>query len=432
MSTVREVNFDGLIGPTHNYAGLSLGNVASQANAGEASNPKAAALQSLSKMRLLIDLGLVQGFLPPLPRPNFKALYALGFGADERTAIERAWRCDPAIVATVYSASSMWTANAATVAPSTDTKDARVHFVPANLASNLHRQFEGSQTAQLLQQVFADPDHFRHHPPLPGGVFFSDEGAANHGRLAPSHAEPGLHVFVYGDDGARYPARQSRAASAAVARSLELNDQRVLLLKQSPAAIDAGAFHNDVVGVANENVLFLHEQSFADRDLALARVKECAPGVEIIEAPSREMPLEDAIASYLFNSQLVTLGDGKMALILPVEARENQCANDFLKRVLEDDNSVAALNFIDVRESMRNGGGPACLRLRVVLNGAEQAAVSPLFITDPDGIERLEAWVARHYRDRLVADDLRDPDFAREALDAVSTLYGMLGVRLPN
>ena len=53
MHTAREFNFDGLVGPSHNYAGLSFGNVASFSNVKSASNPKQAALQGLAKMRAL-------------------------------------------------------------------------------------------------------------------------------------------------------------------------------------------------------------------------------------------------------------------------------------------------------------------------------------------------------------------------------------------
>ena len=58
-----EANFDGLVGPTHNYAGLSVGNVASLNNAKNTSNPKQAAKQGLAKMKALADLGMVQGVL---------------------------------------------------------------------------------------------------------------------------------------------------------------------------------------------------------------------------------------------------------------------------------------------------------------------------------------------------------------------------------
>ena len=426
--TYTEVNFDGLIGPTHNYAGLSFGNVASAKNAGGVSNPREAALQGLGKMRALIDLGLTQGFLPPLVRPDLKTLRALGFGGSDKDVIEKAAKREPQLLANCYSASSMWTANAATVAPSPDTPDGKVHFTPANLAANFHRAIEIDQTSRNLRHIFADEKHFAHHPALPGGVHFGDEGAANHGRLATSHDAEGIHLFVYGEDGDRFPARQRQRASEAVARNHGVKN--ALFIKQSKAALDAGAFHNDVVGVVNESVVFLHEQSFEDRDAAYAAIRDAAPFVEIVEAPASEVSLEDAVTSYLFNSQLVTLPGGEMALILPRESEENSRTKAFLERTQSENNPINRIIFKDVRESMRNGGGPACLRLRVLLSAEELAAVDQRFILDDDKINQLEAWVKEHYRDKLHPDDLADPAFMTEALTAIEALYDRLGLSM--
>lgn len=433
MTQFREVNFDGLIGPTHNYAGLALGNIASAKNVGSVSNPRAAALQGLQKMRALLKLGCAQGFLPPLARPDLRILRALGFSGSDRRVIEKCAKTDTRLLANVYSASSMWTANAATVAPSPDTPDGKVHFTPANLASNFHRAIEADETARLLKHVFADPDHFAHHAPLPGGVHFGDEGAANHGRLAPGHGEPGIHLFVYGEDGERFPARQRRRASQAVARNHGLDAEKTVFLQQARAALDAGAFHNDVVGVANGRVLFLHEQSFENRHAALAAIGAAAPFVEVIEAKAATVSLGDAVASYLFNSQLVSLdscveGGGEMALILPIEVEENPRAKAFVDETLAANNPVGRAVYLDVRESMRNGGGPACLRLRVVLSAEERAGVNQNFLLDEEKISALEAWVQKHYRDRLHADDLRDPAFMEEAFAALDALAGLLGM----
>src|SRR6202008_1709189 len=62
---LTEINFDGIVGPSHNYAGLSLGNLAATSNAGLASRPREAALEGVAKMRANLALGLVQGILPP-------------------------------------------------------------------------------------------------------------------------------------------------------------------------------------------------------------------------------------------------------------------------------------------------------------------------------------------------------------------------------
>jgi succinylarginine dihydrolase len=421
----QEANFDGLIGPTHNYAGLSLGNTASAKNAGAVSNPRAAALQGLSKMRALLQLGCVQGFLPPLMRPDLGVLRALGFTGTDAQIIERAGKEAPSLLVDVYSASSMWTANAATVAPSPDTPDGRVHFTIANLASNFHRSIESDGTARALRRIFSNEKHFAHHASLPGGVHFGDEGAANHGRLAKSHGEKGVHLFVYGEDGKRFPARQKRRASEAVARLHGLGRDQTVFILQAKKALDAGAFHNDVVSVANGGVLFTHEGAFEEREAAYAAIRKAAPFVEIVEAKTKEVPLQDAVASYLFNSQLISLAGGEMVLILPKEAEETARVKAFIDATLAANNPVNRAIYIDVRESMRNGGGPACLRLRVVLSAAEVDAVDRNFLLDDSKIAALEAWVGKHYRDRLSLQDLRDPAFMIEAFAALDTLTNL-------
>jgi succinylarginine dihydrolase len=279
-----------------------------------------------------------------------------------------------------------------------------------------------------LKHIFADERHFIHHPLLPGGLHFGDEGAANHGRLAPSHGDKGVHLFVYGLDGERFPARQKQRASEAVARNHRLDPAKTVFLQQSKAALDAGAFHNDVVGVANGTALFLHEQSFEDRDGAYAAIRQAAPFAEIIEAPKGAVSLEDAIGSYLFNSQLLSLPGGEMALVLPKESEENARVKAFVDETLARNNPINRALYLDVRESMRNGGGPACLRLRVVLSDAELAATNQNFILDDARVAALEAWAKKHYRDRLTPDDLRDPAFMEEALAALDALTGLLGM----
>ncbi len=428
-----EYNFDGLIGPTHNYAGLSFGNLASAKNAGAASNPKEAALQGLAKMREAMGLGLKQGFLPPQDRPHLKTLRALGFSGTDTQIIENAARIAPELLANCYAASPMWTANAGTVAPSPDTLDRKVHFTAANLAANFHRSIEAETTARVLAHIFSDEKYFAHHPPLPGAMHFGDEGAANHGRLCENHGDKGVHLFVFGEDGEKFPARQKLRASEAVARNHLLDPVKTVFVKQSGAALDAGAFHNDVVGVANGTVLFLHEKSFADKETAYRDIREAAPFVEIIEASAKDVSLEDCIGSYLFNSQLLTLpagdgGGGEMALLLPNEAQENPRVKAFVDETLAKNNPINRAIYKDVRESMRNGGGPACLRLRVVLSQEEAAAADGHFLLDEAKISKLEDWVNAHYRDRLSPDDLADPALMEESFAAMEALTDLLSM----
>jgi succinylarginine dihydrolase len=435
-----EANFDGIVGPTHNYAGLAYGNLASMGSGGSPSNPRKAALQGLAKMKLLADLGLVQGVLPPQERPDVGALRDLGFcGSDDRVLASAARRA-PGVLVACASASSMWAANAATVSPSADTTDGRVHFTPANLCTQPHRALETRTTARILRTVFAAPEHFVHHDPLPPGFGFADEGSANAMRLGPDHGSPGVEVLVYGRSAAatwktaprRYPARQTREASEAIARRHRLRQGRVVLAQQSSAAIEGGVFHNDVIAVANGNVLFYHEQAFAERAVLRElrrKVEACGVAPVLIEVPAAEISLAEAVRTYLFNGQLVTCpDDGRMVFVAPSDCRGSARARNVLGALLESENPVAAVQYVNVRQSMKNGGGPACLRLRVVLTAAELDATHRGVLLDGKLYRRLRSWVERHYRDRLAPGDLADPALLEESRAALDELTGILGL----
>jgi succinylarginine dihydrolase len=405
--SVAEINFDGIVGPTHNYAGLSHGNLAATRSAGATSYPRAAALQGIAKMRANLALGLTQGILLPHDRPDTRWLAALGTDATNAGAL---W-------APATSASAMWAANAATVSPAADTADGRCHLSVANLVTMPHRAHEWPQTLAQLALAFGDASAFAVHGPVPAP--YGDEGAANHMRLATAHGAPGVEVFVYGEQGGRFPARQHRIASESVARRHGLDPGRTLFVEQSAAAIAAGAFHNDVVAVANEGVLFAHEQAFADRDGFYAALRARLPAVEIVEVPAAAISLEDAIASYLFNAQLVTLPAGGMALVLPGEARAHERVWHWLQALVAGNGPIRTLVPVDVRESMANGGGPACLRLRVV---CDPARVDPRFLVDDARLDTIAAIVAGYWPERVDARDharLGDWPAARRARAAL-------------
>jgi succinylarginine dihydrolase len=440
---MREINFDGLVGPTHNYGGLSLGNVASARSEGRTSSPRAAALQGIAKMRFVHGLGVEQAVLPPPLRPSLRTLRALGFrGPDEEILASVATSTDGEHLLRLCSSSSaMWAANAATIAPSSDTADGRVHIVPANLQTMFHRAIETETTHALLERLFADERRFAVHAPLPGGGQLADEGAANHTRLeTPGHEAVhvlawGKRAWVDGVDGgdeaapAKYPARQTLEASSTLARVLQLDPKRSLLPQQHPRGIDEGSFHTDVLAVGHRNFLMAHELAFADRPTLYADLQRLlGDALTIATVSSHELPVADAVAAYPFNSQLVEVPDGTLAIIAPVEARENARARAFLDSVVAGDNPVRALHFIDVRQSMDNGGGPACLRLRVPLTAEERASVhGDVFFTDTLGAD-LEAWVNAHYRDRLAPKDLADPQLYREIMTALDELAARLGL----
>jgi len=432
------MNFDGLIGSTHNYAGLSEGNLASTNNAKLVSHPRQAAKEGLAKMFRLHQLGLKQGVLLPQERLHMPTLRHLGFTGSDSEVIAKVSSSAPHLLAMCYSASSMWAANAATVSPSADTADGRVHFTPANLKSMFHRSIEAETTSRLLKVIFNNSACFAHHDALRGGAHFGDEGAANHNRLCSNYGDQGVELFVYGrrdfGDSRRntdFPARQSLEASMAIARRHQLHGDKVVMARQSAKVIDAGGFHNDVVSVSNKNVLFMHELAFEDKADLIDGVTRAFQGqpLHFVQVPDRSVSLENAIQSYLFNSQLVNLPNSEdMTLILPMESRENPAVYNYLLDLIEQDTPIKNLEFVDVRQSMRNGGGPACLRLRVVLTEQELARVNANFILDDHLFSRLNRWVDKYYRDELRASDLADPDLLDESRAALDELTQIMDI----
>jgi succinylarginine dihydrolase len=408
-----EINFDGIVGPSHNYAGLSLGNLASQRNAGHVSQPRAAALQGIDKMRANLALGLAQGIFIPHPRPDRAWLVELG------TSIEEA---EPALAANAMSASAMWAANAATVSPAPDAADGKCHLTVANLKTMPHRSHEWPATLAQLRLAFGS-DAFAVHGPVPPA--FGDEGAANHMRLAASPGEAGVEVFVYGLSGGPFPARQHIEASRAIARRHRLDPERTIFARQSEEAIAAGAFHNDVVAVANERVLFAHEKAFADRDSLIAQLERLVPGFEYIEVTDADVPLVDAVNSYLFNAQLVTPPDGQTTLVAPTECRETPAVWSWLERHVAGNGPIRRVEIVDVRQSMANGGGPACLRLRVV---ADLARVDPRFVADEAKLETIAEIVRKHWPVEIDNADLQKPSLIRDVEAARAALLEALGL----
>ncbi|MFZ4605644.1 MAG: N-succinylarginine dihydrolase [Caulobacter sp.] len=433
MTRALEANCDGLVGPTHSFAGLAPGNLASEINKGDPSNPRSAVLEGLGKMRLMADLGLPQFVLPPHERPDVGFLRAIGFSGTDAAVIETAAKQAPELLNTACSASPMWAANAATVTPSADAADGRVHFTPANLLTNLHRSLEGDQTTRALCRLFPDEARFAVHDPLPAAPHFADEGAANHVRLCADHGEAGVNLFVWGREAweswqGRFPARQTLQAFEAVARRHGATG--AVFARQARAAIETGVFHNDVVCVGAKTCLFFHEAAFEDSARVQADIRAAAAGKfepQFVEIASADLPLGDAIRSYLFNSMLVSLpGEDRLTLIAPMETAETPRAKDAVDRAIASNGPIGAVRYVDVRQSMRNGGGPACLRLRVALTNAELAAANPAQRFDAALHDRLTVWANSHYRDRLRPADLADPQLLVESRRALDELTGLL------
>jgi len=440
--TAMEINFDGMIGPTHHYGGLAQGNLASQENQGLVSHPRRAALQGLAKMKLLYDLGVPQGIFPPQHRPHWGFLSRHGYSGTPGEVITRVFQERRDLLSIAYSASAMWAANAATVSPSADTADGRVHLTPANLVSTPHRVLESEETAGLLRKIFHDRRHFAVYDSLPHDEILADEGAANHTRFCRTHADPGVELFVYGKDfdtsqgpaPVIFKARQSRQACERIAAMHDLSERRRVFAQQSPEAIDAGVFHNDVIAVGNENVLLCHEQAYVDQQTVLDQIQSAMQGELLIrEVTVEELSIRDAVTSYFFNSQLVTLNVGaassrRMLLLCPVECEAHPGVRRVIDSLIDSKFPIEDVRFVDVRESMQNGGGPACLRLRVVLTDAERETLGGNVLFTPELHDTLVKIVSTKYRESLRLEDLAEPGFAEEAIAVVDEIQAVLGV----
>lgn len=437
-----EVNFDGLVGPTHNYSGLSYGNLPSMKSQNTISNPREAALQGLNKMKFLADMGLKQGIFPPHERPYLPMLKILGFTGSHKHIVEQTLKNFPELYEACCSAAPMWVANAATVCPSIDSADRHVHFTPANLSNKFHRSFEWETTAKILKAIFANPHFFVHHAALPAGPNFSDEGAANHTRFCSKYGNPGVQLFVFGKSSfhpsalepVKFPARQTQEASQSITRLHQLYADQFVLAQQNPAAIDAGVFHNDVISVGNQHLFFYHENAFVGtedivRQLQLKVRQICDQELHLIKVPAQRIPFQLAVQSYLFNSQIVTLPDQTMKLIAPLECQQIPEVEQFLNELIQTPaNPIASIDYLNLKESMQNGGGPACLRLRVVLNESELAAVNPAVFMTERLYERLTEWIQKHYRTHLTSKDLADPKLIEEAQTALNELTKILNL----
>ena len=435
--TYVDAQIDRIVGPTHHFGGLGVGNVASQMHAGQTSNPQAAALQGLDKMRLVAGLGVPQLILPPQPRPDFELLKALGFTGAPAEILQSVLNKDPVILSAAASCSAMWTANAATVTPSCDRNVGSAVMTIANLSASLHRSIEATHTQGEMASLFGNAFDVRQA--LPGGAPMRDEGAANHMRLSGTDGQPGLNVFVFGNGSpepqSHWP-RQTKATGQAIARSHGLHDSDVFHLKQHPKAIDAGAFHNDVVAMSHQDLLVHHELAFApescqEMERLRSRFKDVLQSpLRVLNISEKELTLDDAIKSYFFNSQIVTTsqaGQTSWTILCPVQVQQNPATNELVKRLCAEQ-VFHAVHFVDLGQSMDGGGGPACLRLRVPLSEQELACVPAAAFWTESRDSDLRAIISDCYPSELKLADLANLELCQKALETQGLIATCLGV----
>jgi succinylarginine dihydrolase len=426
---MREFNIDGLIGPTHHFGGLGVGNVASETNRNKIAHPKAAALEGLSKMRKLHELGIPQFYLPPPVRPNCRWMEAMGFRTNDPSDWRHCASQFPSLFSSSLSSSFMWMANAATCSSSVDTIDGLGRIVIANLAASLHRGQENLERHAQLRRLFQHVSTIEVIEALPSLVPLRDEGAANGMRFWNPTNHQGIYVFAFGERNSNttqtatpakesvhphvYPSRQTSLASQLVARSLRIRDSRSLFVQQHPKAIDAGVFHNDVIATSHENFLFVHESAYVDQCNQLDRISEtfrnqCGGKLGILVVTEEELSLSEAVSTYLFNSQIVTRSDGSWCMLCPIECLNSPAAVQVLRRVQHQESRLGAIEFVSLKESMANGGGPACLRLRAYASDADIERIPFGARIHDDSLAFLERVITSEYPDSVHLDDFLD------------------------
>lgn len=438
-----EINFDGLPGPTHLFSGLAQGNLASETNEGQRSRPKAAALQSLEKIKFLAQLGIREAIIPPQIRPDLEAIKALGYEGPRADVLKKIYEQNPKLFKSIFSSAFMWTANAGTVSPSLDAKDSKLHITTANLQTNFHRLIEAQNTFKYFRQVFATND-FRLHTPLRSAM--ADEGAANHIRFCEDYGTPGLEFFVYGYSNTKtleslpnkHPARQSLEAFQEIIKSHELNPEAIVFAQQLPEAIDAGVFHNDVISTGNKNLFFYHEKSFVTQNQVLEELKNkykkiTSKDLILLEAKDSEISLKDAVESYIFNSQILSPDHSEQMLLLcPLECKENLRVKNFIdSKIIHNPRiPIKDVYYLDLKESMRNGGGPACLRLRVVMSEKQIQNCKQSVFYNEALYNKMKTWINKFYPEELSLEMLLDEAFLIHLDQAYAELAKIFDIKL--
>ena len=432
---------EGLVGPQHLFGGLSLGNLASMNHAEIPSSPRAAALESLSKMEILLDRDIPVAVYLPQPRLCWRSLRRLGFHGSKEELLAQASKTEHSIwLRRCSSSSNMWAANAATIIPSNDSLDEQTHIIIANLSAMYHRSIEAPYTTAYFEEVFASHRDIQIHEALAAHSELGDEGAANHTRL--SIDSTFLHLFAYGkltdtvgtttSKSKPFPARQAFEASSAVARLGQLKEDNALFLKQSEYGIRSGAFHTDVLAVGAAHVFLMHEAAFEDLDSSIQKIKAKLPELHIVCATEKELPIKNAVAAYPFNSQLIKISEKQFLLIAPEESETDPFCRRFLERCQHDLAQKAQIDleliYTSLKQSMSNGGGPACLRLRLLLPEKTIEKLKNTVLLDHSKLAQLRQIVQNRYPSRFTIAQLSDAlvhDYNAETIDEICSLFAV-------
>ena len=428
---MTEYNLDSMIGPTHHFGGLSKGNLASMAHQFQMSSPKKAALEGLEKMRLAHEIGQNQLWFPPQRRPIFDAMIN-GAGSDI-DKVRWAFDNNPELLSQLFSSSAMWMANNATVSGSADSSDGLVHVIPANLSTLAHRRVEVAQNLILLNYAFFTKQ-FKVHPPL--SHRFRDEGAANHMQFSTDGHSKSLHLFVYnrsksGDEDKYlpFPLRQSYEASRSLAKAMNIPETQTLICRQLATSVQKGVFHHDVVGMSHQDVLIIHELALEDQDHTLQLLQTMSQNIlkkklTIIQVSSEQLSLKEALDTYFFNSQFIKDQDGNVHLICA-----QQCNNHPKVSLLVDDliaqKVIEKVHYISLSESMMNGGGPACLRLRLPLTSKEFSNIPNCFKFSDEKYQEMVHFVHQFYPNQVRLADFIQINFLKKMNQLFDGLYSL-------
>ena len=414
---------DTIIGPTYHYGGLALGNTHSLDHKHVVANPKKAALQGLSKMKLLRDHGISQYVLPAYVR-DYKGLVQGYYNnqGDFEDNLKRLYDENLDIFSSFFSASSAWLANAWTMTPSIDSSDGRYHVSPASLNACFHRQLDVKQTIAILTNRLCSKTYITCHHPSP----FFDEGAANMIRL--SAGGKGLYLFVSGSsDTKRFKSRHDKRSWQRLVSQHQLDPDYVIYLTQHPDAIDAGVFHNDVISFGVDDLLVVHENAFVDQpnycDTILERYFSCfGTDLTLIQIPDSILPLKDAVNSYFFNSQLVRKDDNRYLLLVPSRCKGLPVMDYFVSIVAKKWESQLEIMVCDVEESIKNGGGPACLRNSMDVYDDPKLIFDDRYLFTLEKYDDFVRLVNQYYPSSLELNDFLSVSFLND-LDTINLFF---------